>query len=79
MRREEDDAVQAPRRRWRFGPRGIEEDAPPPASPREEPSFDSAAIERAAEAHFTPAPEGEEAETACREPAIVPEERREPR
>ncbi len=51
------EAIAGPRRRWKFGPGGAEEAAPPPASPEDEPSFNSAAIERSAEAHFTPGPE----------------------
>lgn len=58
MRREH--LTEGPRRRWKFGPEGIEEVAPPPARPEEEPSFGSAAIERDAEAHFTPGPAAEE-------------------
>lgn len=53
--------MRGPRRRWRFGPRGAEEVAPPPDRPEEAPSFDSARIEREAEAHFTPGPSGPEA------------------
>ncbi|HHX41968.1 MAG TPA: hypothetical protein GX715_18590 [Armatimonadetes bacterium] len=69
-RREE---IPQPRRRWRFGPSGPEEIAPPPASPAEAPSFDSAAIMREGEAHFTPGPDVEE-EASCRQEAILPPE-----
>lgn len=69
-RREE---IPQPRRRWRFGPRGPEEIVPPPASPEEAPSFDSAAIMREAEAHFTPGPEGEEEETLAAGPDVEEE------
>jgi hypothetical protein len=59
----------------------VEENAPPPESPREEPSFNSAAVEREAEAHFTPGPTEEEEEegeegAACRESAVLPKDER---
>jgi len=49
--------MEGPKRRWRFGPSGPEEVAPPPDSPQEAPSSDSARVEREAEAHFTPGPD----------------------
>lgn len=74
MRRREE--IPQPRRRWQFGPNGPEEIAPPPADPEDAPSFDSAAVMREGEAHFTPGPDGEENEepARCREEAVLPQE-----
>lgn len=71
--------MRGPRRRWKFGPAGAEETAPPPRKPQDEPSFNSAAVERAAEAHFTPGPEAlapaAEEETSDEELILPPRDR----